>query len=74
MIDDIQPWPRGHCEAGIPIGPPKIRSLPACERRGRWLVSGVVLCGTCKRAVVEAWTDPVRTDPVTIGRHWWDDL
>lgn len=49
-IFDIHPWRKGKCEAGIPdiAG---IRDLDYCDRRGRWMVNGVVLCGTCKKKV-----------------------
>lgn len=47
---DVIPWPRGKCEAGVGHGP--IGRLPACDKRGRWMVGGVILCGSCKREVV----------------------
>lgn len=51
MNGDVVRWPHGYCEAGIPVVRGPIGRLPACSRRGRWMVSGVILCGTCKRAL-----------------------
>jgi len=45
----FEPWPRGKCEAGVVTF--SHGDLEPCDRRGRWLGDGVILCGRCKRIV-----------------------
>lgn len=53
LREDVQEWEGGgRCEAGLPVGGgAAIEALPACDKRARWLVSGALLCGGCKRAL-----------------------
>lgn len=46
LSGDVQPWPHGTCEHGILTGG------AYCDKRGRWLVGGVVMCGEHKKKVL----------------------
>jgi hypothetical protein len=46
------------CEAGLDSF--QARWLPYCDKRARWLVDGVVLCGGCKKVYLQG--RPARED------------